>query len=166
MERNDSLVYVPLQTNELRYLLAAVKTMAGRPEEAVPLLREVASEDLSHFMAHVQLAEISQQVGLLEEALRHRQLAVQANPEDATLVSELGITLVRAGRPDEGIKTLAEAAALNPRDARPHYLLGLMELQRGNKEKAAAAFRQFIALAPKRYERQIADARQRLGTLE
>lgn len=60
---------------------------------------------------------------------------------------------------------LRQAIAANPRDARPQFYLGLTLEQLGQKDDARAALDRFISLAPSRYERQIAVAKQHLAAL-
>jgi len=54
----------------------------------------------------------------------------------------------------------------NPRDARVLYYLGIVDQQLSKKDDARSAFTRFLTLAPSRYERQIADAKQRLASLQ
>jgi Flp pilus assembly protein TadD len=81
------------------------------------------------------------------------------------LLLDLGKTLADATRWVEAEAQLRESGAANPRDPRGPFYLGLVFEQLGRKDDARAAFTRFIALAPSRYERQIALAKQRLDAL-
>ena len=58
-----------------------------------------------------------------------------------------------------------DAQTGNPRDARVPYYLGVVEMQLNEKDDARNALTRFIAIAPSRYERQVADAKKRLDSL-
>ena len=162
----DSANATPLAANEHRYVIATLHQRAGRLDEATRLYREVLEHDVSNYMAHVQLARMHEAAKEWDAAVTERRRAADTDPEDASLVMDLGITLGRAGRLSEAVAALGRAAAANQRDARPWYWLGLAHLQGDRREDAKAAFTKFVALAPSRYERQLATARQRLEELK
>jgi len=101
-----------------------------------------------------------------DKAIAEARRAIETNPDDATAVLELGVILAEAGRAAEAEATLGQAAAANPRDPRPSYHLGLVRQQLAKAGEAREALSHFVAIAPPaRYERQIADAKQRLAAL-
>jgi tetratricopeptide (TPR) repeat protein len=163
--KDSSLQHVPLRTNEFRYILAVMQQRAGHSNEAIALFREALQNDLGLYMAHVRLADIYEDHGLMPQATAERRAAVDANPEDATLVLALGKTLARVGQWADAEKAMQQAAEENPRDARIPYLLGIIEQQLKKPTEAKAAFTRFLSLAPSRYAPQINDAKQRLAAL-
>jgi len=163
--RRDSLVHFPLRTNEFRYLLAYVKQRSGDVNAAIDLYREAITNDIGLYMAHVRLAEMYETARMLPQAVESRRNAVNANPENPSLLLDLGKTLATAGQMSDAAGALREAASANPRDPRPPFYLGLVLEQLGQKDEARTAFNQFIALAPSRYDRQIAMAKQHLDAL-
>jgi tetratricopeptide (TPR) repeat protein len=164
--RRDSLVHFPLRTNEFRYVLAYIKQRSGKLNEAIDLYHEVLTNDIGQYMAHVRLAEIYETTQMLPEAVESRRNAVNANPEDETLLLDLGRTLATAGQNQEAVSVLRQATTANPRDPRPFLFLGLVLEQLGQQEGAKTALAQFVTLAPSRYERQITIAKQHLATLQ
>ena len=165
-ERSDSLVRFPLRTNEFRYILAYIKQRSGKLNEAIDLYRESVTNDIGLYMAHVRLADMYETAKMWSEAVASRRNAVNANPEDATLQLDLGKTLAAAGQNEEAAAALRQATTANPRDPRPFLYLGLVLEQLGRKDEAKAALTQYIALAPSRYERQTAVAKQHLAALQ
>jgi len=163
--RGDSLVHFPLRTNEFRYILAYVKQRSGKVNEAIDLYREAITNDIGLYMAHVRLADMYEAAQMMPQAIKSRQNAVNANPDDESLQLDLGKTLANAGRSQEAVTALRQASSANPRDPRPPFYLGMVLEQLGQKEEARAAFTQFTALAPSRYDRQIAIAKQHLDAL-
>ncbi|HYU09907.1 MAG TPA: tetratricopeptide repeat protein [Gemmatimonadales bacterium] len=164
--KRDSLVHFPLRTNEFRYILAYVKQRSGAVNEAIDLYREALTNDIGLYMAHVRLADMYETAQMFPQAIKSRQNAVNANPDDESLLLDLGKTLAVAGQPQEAVKTLRQAASVNPRDPRPSFYLGIVLEQMGQKDDARAAFSQFTSLAPSRYDRQISIAKQHLAALQ
>ena len=165
-ERSDSLIRIPLRTNEYRYVLAYVKHRGGDPNGAIFLYRQALENDVGLYMAHVRLAEIYEGAQRWDQAAAHRQNAINANPDDPSLLLDLGRSLSARGDLPGGTEALTQAVAANPRDSRGWYYLGIVQQQLNKKEEARAAFSRFVALAPSRYVRQIEDAKQRLVALQ
>lgn len=163
--KKDSTLHVPLRTNEFRYVLAVMKQRAGKYNDAIDLYRQALENDIGLYMAHVRLADIYEDHQMLPQAVSERQAAVNANPDDATLLLALGKTLARAGQWSESEKALRDAIAANPRDPRPHYFLGIVDQHENKINDAHAALADFISLAPSRYAPQVADAKQRLAAM-
>jgi Flp pilus assembly protein TadD len=146
-------------------MTAALHQKAGRPERAVSLYLEVAEHDLGNYMAHVQLARIAEASGNYELAIKERRRAVDANPDDAFLLTELGVTLGKSGNMAEAVDILEKAADQNPRDVRPLFWLGVGYSSLGRNADARTAYTQFLERVPSRYDKQIAAAKDRLAKL-
>jgi tetratricopeptide (TPR) repeat protein len=165
-ERSDTIYAVPLETNEIRYIIANVYHRANRLEEAVRAYREVLERDLGLYMANVKLGDIFEAQRRYPEAIAERQRAVNANPDDPSLHLDLGVTLGKAGQFDKAVESLNLAATGSPRDPRPVFWLGLAHLQLNHRDEARNYFNRFIAMAPSRMSQQVAMARQQLGSLQ
>jgi tetratricopeptide (TPR) repeat protein len=165
-KHKDELIRIPLQTNEYRYFLAHLHREAGRPGEAMKLFREALENDIGLYMAHVQMANMYEQDRNYPEAITERQRAIDANPDDASLLMDLGVTLGKAGRYGEAEEALQRAAEANPRDARIPFWLGLCQMEESKPAEAKASLTHFVAVAPSRWEKQIAMANQRLAGLQ
>lgn len=163
--KQDTTLHVPLRTNEFRYLLAFMKQRAGQFNEAIELYRKALENDIGLYMGHVRLAQIYEDHNMLPQAVAERRAAINANPDDPSLETDLGKTLARAGQWVDAEHALQDAVSANPRDPRPHYFLGIVEQQQHKSAEARAALSDFIALAPSRYAPQVADAKQRLAAL-
>ena len=164
-ERSDSLIQIPLRTNEYRYVLAYVTQKAGELNPAIDLYLEALGQDIGLYMAHVQLANMYEGARMWPQATKSRRDAIATNPDDATLQLDLGATLAKAGEWQEARQALAAAAEANPRDTRAFYFLGIVQQQIGQKAEARASFERFVATAPSRYKTQIDNAKQRLAEL-
>ena len=97
-EASDTMYRWPLRTNEYRYALAYATQRSGDPNGAVRLYREVLANDLGLYMAHVRVADIYEANAMWDQAIQARRNAVNANPDDPTLVLDLGKTLANASR--------------------------------------------------------------------
>jgi tetratricopeptide (TPR) repeat protein len=155
----------PFAGEELRYILAFVHQQAGRWDEAIRRYQAVVEENLALDAAHTHLAEIYEAQSRWPEAVEERVRAIHANPDGASVVFNLGSTLTAAGRYAEAEPVLERYAAGYPREARSFYLLGVARMGLAKPAGAREAFTQFLALAPRRYDTQIADAKERLATL-
>jgi tetratricopeptide (TPR) repeat protein len=162
----DSLTYyIPIEANQYRYMIGVLEMKSGRFNQAVIQFQEALKQDIGMYVAHVRLAEIYEQHGMVSQAVTERRRAADANAEDPTLLLDLGKTLALAGNWAEAEQSLQQAMAANPRDARVPYYLGIVDQRLQKVADAKQAFTRFLALAPTRYAAQIADARQRLSTL-
>ncbi len=166
MAQIDSSSAIPLGSNEYRYVLATLTHRANRLDEAEGLYREVLEQDIGLYTAHVQLARIFESKKMWNEAIDERNRAIDTNPEDPSLLLDLGGTLAQTGRWSEAAEVLERACAANPRDARGPYLLGLAAQKLGNRDSARAAFRRFLAIAPSKYAQQITEVREWLALLQ
>jgi Tfp pilus assembly protein PilF len=165
-KQSEELVRVPLQTNEYRYFLAHIRHAAGENDEAMKLFRQTLENDIGLYMAHVQMATIFEEERLYPEAIAERRRAVDSNPDDPSLLMDLGVTLGKAGRFAEGEEVLQHALEANPRDARVLFWLGLCQVEQNKRTEAKATLTRFVAMAPSRWERQIEMANQRLASLQ
>ena len=150
---------------QVTYVLAWLEERAGRPAEARAHYQAALASDLGLWMAHVQLARLHEQAAEWPEAIRERQLALEAGPDDPTLLLDLGTTLTLAGRAAEALAPLARAAAGMPRNFRVPYYQGRAAQQLGRAAEAREAYRRFLALVPSRYAEQIAEVRRQLEQL-
>lgn len=165
-ERKGDLTRVPLQSNEFRYTLATILQAAGRTSEAIALFKEVLNNDIGFYMANVRLANIYEAAKDYPRAVQERLNAVNVNPDDASLLTDLGVTLGKAGMMPQAETRLQAAADANPRDTRSLYWLGVAQQELGKTAEARAAFTRFVELAPSRYQPQVALAKDRLARLQ
>jgi tetratricopeptide (TPR) repeat protein len=162
----DSIIYVPLRTNEYRYILGVFHLNQGAIDSAIALFRTVAENDIGLFMAHVHLANIYEAKAMLDEAVAERQAAIAANPDDATLYYEAGVTLVRAGQNQEALEMMLAARQANPREPWAPFAVGILELSMRKYVEAEASLEGFLAIAPAYMTTQIERAREELATLK
>jgi tetratricopeptide (TPR) repeat protein len=164
-ERDDRSLRGGRLVADVEYILAFLNQAAGHAAEAERPYQSVMEGDLSFYMAHAKLADLYESQGRWDESILERRRAVDANPEDPSLVFDLGGTLARASRDSEAAQVLTQAVQANPRETRAAYTLGIVEARLGKTQEARTAFTSFLALAPSRYTELIADAKLRLAAL-
>ncbi len=117
-------------------------------------------------MAHVQIARIFEARGQWLKAADECRRAIAINPDDPSLLYDLGVTLGRGNRLQEAEEVLLQARKANPRDPRVPYVLGLVQISLHKNAEARESFQQFIAMAPSRYKNQTEDAHRRLAAIQ
>ncbi|HWZ27879.1 MAG TPA: hypothetical protein VNX15_04930 [Gemmatimonadales bacterium] len=166
VERSDSLIHFPLNTNDFRYFLAVFKERLHKPAEAVQLYEDAISADLGMYMAHVRLAQMYRQYKMWDKATAEAQAAVDANPDDASLLVDLAAIEHDAGRLPDAAAALKKAQFVDGRCPEINYRLGIVSQELDQSAAAREAFTRFIAMAPQRLGPEVDDARKRLASLQ
>lgn len=96
--------------------------------------------------ARHEYAETLVSWGELPEARAQLELAVAAQPGDASAWHDLGLLRHHAGDDRGAIAALARAEQLAPRDVRPRTALAALYWRRGDKASAAREYRGMLAL--------------------
>lgn len=150
---------------DVTYVLAWLEQNTGALDTAAPLYEEALTHDFGLWMAHVQLAKLHEDRQEWNDAIRERRLAVDADPEDPSLLLDLGITLFRAGRSEQAAPILLQARSGLPRNFRVPYYEGYVASALARPDAAREAFQRFLTLVPSRYADEIAEVRGRLHEL-
>lgn len=165
LEGSDSLLHIPLNNTSYRYVLAIIKERANKPVDAIQLYHDIIARDLGFYMAYAHLSQIYRQYKMWDSATVSAQAAVEADPDDPSLVLDLGVIQGEAGHLPDAIATLKKAVALDPRYPAAWYRLGVIAQQANQSADARDAFTRFIAIAPHQMGTEVADATQRLSAL-
>ena len=162
----DSVRAFPLPTNDVRYVLAAVHLRTGNRTQALATFRQVAEQDIGHYMAQVQMARAHEAGQEWSQAIQSWRGAIAANPEDHTLQLDLAASLTNGRFHARAESVLVSYASELERDPRYYYVLGCVRQALNNKAGALEAFRRYLELAPARWSGGIADARRRMQEIE
>jgi tetratricopeptide (TPR) repeat protein len=111
-------------------------------QRAIALARDA---DSIGFARH-EYAEILVTWGELPEARAQLEIAVAAQPRDASAWHDLGLLRHHEGDDPGAIEALARAEQLAPRDVRPRTALAALYWRRGDKASAAREYRGMLAL--------------------
>ncbi|HEX6644280.1 MAG TPA: tetratricopeptide repeat protein [Gemmatimonadales bacterium] len=165
-EEEDDDETLPLVVNEVRYVLAYVEMQSGLTSAAAAHFREVLTNDLGMYMAHVRLAEIHERNGAWRSAISERRRALDASPDEPSLVYDLGVTLARAGQLREADSALTRALELNALNPRIPRMAGLVRHSLGDHARARAAYERFLAIAPRSFTQEIGEVKAKLAALQ
>lgn len=164
-KNNEDGTWLPNNTNAFRYLMSLMNFMGGNLPEAIAGFQRTLALDVGLYQSDVQLARIYETVGHWDDAIREREQAITVNPDDPTLLIDLGSTLMKARRFDRAQEVLSQAVEQAPRDPRAPLSLSLVAMQRGDTVTARSALTRFLAIAPSSFSQQITDARERLARI-
>jgi len=107
---------------------------AGQREVAVSAFNKAVREDPKAALPHVYLARMSREVGNFTEANQQLQLALEADPNNATALREMGANLLAQGNYELSRRFYVRAVQADPTDKTSQGYLGcvLMKLNRPN----------------------------------
>lgn len=139
--------------------MAALVAMAGDRLARDAGRRRIVAAAAIVVLASLAAATIERSRFYRDEIAFGRQW-VATSPGHANAHASLGAALARAGRDDEAIAALREAARLEPALAAAHYNLGVVLARRGDRDEAIAAFENALRAWP-----EDPDAHYALGVL-
>ena len=128
---------------------AAALYQAGRPRDALDLLRRIVEAPLAPATALGVAAKIASDLGDLEQALHYYQAAAAAAPGVAELHYNLGLTLARLARGADAVEAYRRATQLKPDLLPAHNNLAVTLQALGRWPEAVDAYRSALALAPR-----------------
>jgi tetratricopeptide (TPR) repeat protein len=120
----------------LGYLLWIQKQYA----EAVSEFHAELANNPNHVGAMLYLADTDIQISQIENAGPLLEKVVKLNPALALGHLDLGIVLAQAGRKQDAVREMKEAARLDPDDVNVHWRLGRLYRSMGKKDEAKAEF--------------------------
>ena len=137
----------------INYNLAQVlAALPARREEAVRYY--TAARALRPETAH-NLGHLLDEIGRGEDAIATFRSLVKLRPNEPRNIGCLGTTLLGQHKKEEGLKTLDQAIVAaretikrRPGDAGEIYLLGHLQVVRGDSDEAIAAFRDALSIDP------------------
>jgi arylsulfatase A-like enzyme/Tfp pilus assembly protein PilF len=122
--------------------------IAGRPEEAIRLYREILQERPTFTRASILLAHVLEGTGRVDEAIGVLQKALAAGQEEAQIFGMLGWCLEKAGRAREATAMLRVALDKDPGNVEAWNSLALAHAQLGERDQALDALDELLALDP------------------
>lgn len=122
-------------------------------------------ENVAFYMAHAKLARLALEQGELPEALQEYDQALQIEGRDPTIHNDYGVALLQSDRHADAEREFRRAVELEPYFALAHYNLAVALDKQAKKDEAMAQYRSYLARAPKRHGRQVANATARLAAL-
>jgi tetratricopeptide (TPR) repeat protein len=118
----------------------------GRMNESIGLLEEIIQEKKDIARVYITLYPIYKTLGEPEKSLRLLEKGFLHNPENYEIVSAYGVSLIEAGKLDEGIEVFQKALALIDFDPMSWNYLGLAHWRKGEEQKALEYYRRALAV--------------------
>lgn len=124
------------------------KALVLRPDdEEIKANIAIAQANKEKFGGDVSIKDIEKTENM-EERLRE---AVEKNPDNPTIINNLGVFYAKAGRIDEALECFRRAVDLRPGDLNIYINLGNAYATRGQLSKAEKMFREVISRDPEDY---------------
>ncbi len=167
MRREDRkhLVYAYESKEMFEYALGLLDGAMGRLDSARAAQERALVETLAVAPAHAALAQIARAQRDTATAAREYAAAIELEPKDGTYRLQYGNALLAAGRVDEAVEQMRQAVRLEPYYAETYLGLASALQTRGDSAGAVAAYRDYLARAPRRASSEIDQARARLAAL-
>lgn len=119
-------------------------------DSARAALGRAIAEDLSYFMAHVELGRLALAAKDTATAVSELALAADLAVDEPWVHYMHGSTLLAAGQAAEAIPRFRRALELEPLHAVSHFELAIALERTGDKAGARAAYQRFLSLAARR----------------
>jgi arylsulfatase A-like enzyme/Tfp pilus assembly protein PilF len=122
--------------------------IAGHPEEAIRIYREILAERPSFTRATILLAHVLEGTGRVDEAIGVLQQALTAGQESAPVFGMLGFCLEEKGRAKEAVAMLRVALDKEPGNVEAWNSLALAYARLGERDDALGALDRLLAIDP------------------
>jgi tetratricopeptide (TPR) repeat protein len=119
--------------------MASVTTSLKRFEEAIDMCKRVLKINPQAMDSYATMGEAMMNLGRFEETIEEMRRALTIK-EWPTVYQSLSNAYVRTGRPDEGIKYVDKALALDPKNAILHFNKAIILLLMGRYQEAWKEF--------------------------
>jgi Flp pilus assembly protein TadD len=97
---------------------------------------------------YYNLGEMLRRLGQVQAAEEAYRSALALKPDDAELVSVLGLAMAQRGLRDEGVDYCRKAIVLAPLSPVPHFRMGVILAQMGKPVDARACFERALSIDP------------------
>jgi len=126
---------------------------AGLPVASQPVGTPAAAPPIvvRPFFDSSHAGQIADGTGDIASTVERLRKAVQNNPDDGQSLNDLGLALVRAGRPVEALQHLGRAATINPGVWEYRFDLARAYSQIENWTRAITEYEAAVALSPDDY---------------
>ncbi|MBX7118608.1 MAG: tetratricopeptide repeat protein [Gemmatimonadaceae bacterium] len=137
----------------------------GQADSARAALGRAITEDLSYFMAHVELGRLAITQHDTATAVAELGLAAELAADEPWVHYLHGSTLVAAGQHADAVAPLRKAITLEPLYAAPYFSLGQALERTGDTEAARQAYLGYLQRSPRREIQSRQQANERAASL-
>jgi tetratricopeptide (TPR) repeat protein len=136
--------------------MATALEAMSRPEEALASVERALRDTPGYSQAYFVKASLLMDLDRYPEAYVALKEGLAVSPEDARMLSALGLYYLRDGLPDSASKYFEEAIGSDPLLLSAHGNLAIAYERMGQRGRAAEQYRRYISLAPPGRSRQMA----------
>lgn len=163
-DRDENVVFYSSRAI-VEHSLAIAYSRIAQLDSARAALGRAISEDLSYFMAHVELSRLALAAKDTATAVSEMSLAADLASDEPYVHYLHGSMLLAAGQAAESIAPFKKALELEPFHAGSHFDLAMALEKTGDKDGARASYTRFLSLASRRDVQRRQAATERLAGL-
>lgn len=127
----------------------------NRPNDALPLLESMSKETTHIAEAKARIAAIQFTQGKKAEANKTIDEVLEKQPNNAMLLLAKARLLLADRNINDAVTKVKAAVTADPRSIGAHYMLGSLQVSRGEAEEAMASFREVLKLNPRAVAAQL-----------
>ncbi|MBI5203773.1 MAG: tetratricopeptide repeat protein [Nitrospirae bacterium] len=128
----------------------------------ITLFEKIVEKSPNSLLGHFALGDAYRKAGLLDEAMREWQIALQLNPNQIELFNAVGNIYFLRGDYEKAINMYETALVKGSQTVELYYNLALSLESVGKKDKASVYYREFIKIAPAQYKDIVSELKIRL----
>jgi tetratricopeptide (TPR) repeat protein len=128
--------------------LGIVAACLGRPRDGLQMMARAVQLQPRVPLFHYNLGELLRLTGRFAEAEGAFRASLRLNPNDAGILSLLGLTLAQQGKAAEGLELCRRAVASGSQPALVHFRMGLVLAQQRRYAEARASYEASLAADP------------------
>jgi tetratricopeptide (TPR) repeat protein len=128
--------------------LGQVLVKLGRAADALPLFERACAMNPDRWSYRFNLARALSQLSRWDEAIASYRQAQQLYPDDYVTTFNLALSLHKKGDEGAAVEEYRKAIALNPHEASYQMAIGISYEALNNTKDAAAAYGEYLRLAP------------------
>lgn len=150
----------------VEHSLAIAYERDAQLDSARAALGRAITEDLSYFMAHVELGRLALAAKDTATAVSELALAADLAVDEPWVHYLHGSTLLAAGQAEDAVAPLKKAVELEPFHALSHFELAAAHDKTGDTAAARESYQRFLALSARKEVARRETATQRLAALQ
>jgi len=127
---------------------AAQLLKSGQRSGAVALYHQIAGRAGSSPVVQIQLGFLCEQIGDVDQAIIHYEIAVEGDKENPANLGILGVAYLNAGELGKSGEVLKRALSLNPDSIEANHGLGVYHMRQADYESAVGFLEHAAALKP------------------
>jgi tetratricopeptide (TPR) repeat protein len=122
--------------------------MMDQVSQELSALKQAIQDDPKDVVALGRLGGLYMDAGMYDQAIDYFRRAVEAEPADVHMRTEMATTMLMMGQAREALTELEDCIELDPGHGKTWYWKGLAHVEVGEYEKGEASFAKALELMP------------------